>query len=139
MGAFRFGFAIGNLGDLNKDGYDDIAVGAPYEGNGAIYIYLGSPQGIVTEPSQVIRAENLQVFDLKIKTLGYSLSTNGIDLDQNDYPDLIAGAYESDVAILIRARPIVDITTSITPLENLQNIDSTKYGCPSNKSSTYTW
>lgn len=50
---FRFGFAITNLGDLNKDGYDDIAIGAPYEGNGVIYIYQGSDLGIVTEPSQV--------------------------------------------------------------------------------------
>jgi integrin alpha 7 len=50
---FRFGFAITNLGDLNKDGYDDIAIGAPYEGNGVIYIYQGSDLGIVVEPSQV--------------------------------------------------------------------------------------
>lgn len=49
----RFGFAITNLGDLNSDGYEDIAVGAPYEGNGAIYIYLGSEQGLIPEPSQV--------------------------------------------------------------------------------------
>jgi hypothetical protein len=49
----RFGFAITNLGDLNSDGYEDIAVGAPYEGNGAIYIYLGSAQGLIPEPSQV--------------------------------------------------------------------------------------
>lgn len=49
----RFGFAITNLGDLNKDGFDDIAIGAPYEGNGVIYIYLGSAAGIVIEPSQV--------------------------------------------------------------------------------------
>jgi len=50
---FRFGFAITNLGDLNKDGYDDIAIGAPYEGNGVIYIYQGSDLGIIVEPSQV--------------------------------------------------------------------------------------
>jgi hypothetical protein len=49
----RFGFAIANLGDLNSDGYEDIAVGAPYEGNGAIYIYLGSAQGLIPEASQV--------------------------------------------------------------------------------------
>jgi hypothetical protein len=49
----RFGFAITNLGDLNSDGYEDIAVGAPYEGNGAVYIYLGSAQGLIPEPSQV--------------------------------------------------------------------------------------
>jgi len=38
---------------LNKDGYDDIAIGAPYEGNGVIYIYQGSDHGIIVEPSQV--------------------------------------------------------------------------------------
>lgn len=53
INCFRFGFAITNLGDLNKDGYEDIAIGAPYEGNGVIYVYLGSAQGIVTKPSQV--------------------------------------------------------------------------------------
>ena len=43
-----------NLGDLNKDGYEDIAVGAPYEGKGTVYIYLGSKNGIIKTPSQVI-------------------------------------------------------------------------------------
>jgi hypothetical protein len=42
-----------NLGDLNSDGYEDIAVGAPYEGKGAVYVYLGSAQGLIPEPSQV--------------------------------------------------------------------------------------
>lgn len=50
----RFGFALTNLGDLNKDGYEDIAVGAPYEGKGTVYIYLGSKNGIKQTPSQVI-------------------------------------------------------------------------------------
>jgi len=49
----RFGFSIANLGDLNKDGYEDVAIGAPYEGSGAVYIYLGSDNGLITEPAQV--------------------------------------------------------------------------------------
>lgn len=42
------------MGDLNKDGYDDIAIGAPYEKKGTVYIYLGSKNGIITIPSQVL-------------------------------------------------------------------------------------
>ena len=42
----RFGSAIANLGDLQKDGFQDFAVGAPYDGEdnaGAVYIYRGRP------------------------------------------------------------------------------------------------
>lgn len=44
---------MARLGDLNKDGYEDIAIGAPYENSGAVYIYLGSQEGLITVPSQV--------------------------------------------------------------------------------------
>ena len=52
----RFGYAISTIGDLNKDGFDDLAVGAPYaeDGTGYVYIYLGSKTGVIIEPSQVI-------------------------------------------------------------------------------------
>lgn len=49
----RFGFSITALGDINKDGYIDLAIGAPYEGGGAIYIYLGSRNGLNSMYSQV--------------------------------------------------------------------------------------
>lgn len=81
----------------------------------------------------------MAVKNLDIQTLGYSLSGNGMDLDENGYPDLISGAYESDMAILIRARPIVNITTSVGPSEKLRNIDPTKPGCSANKTSLFTW
>lgn len=87
----------------------------------------------------MIKAEDLKVKNLVIRTLGYSLSGNAMDLDENGYPDLISGAYESDMAILIRARPIVNITTSVGPLEKLRNIDPTKTGCSVNKTSSVTW
>lgn len=129
----RFGFAISSLGDLNKDGFDDIAIGAPYEGNGTVYIYLGSKNGLITEPSQIIRAEQ---FD-GVTTLGHSLS-GGLDLDQNGYPDLLIGAYESDSIVLVRSRPIVGLVTRIGPDQNLKNIDPTQHGCAEDPRSDYT-
>ena len=47
VGGGRFGSAIANLGDVNKDGREDIAVGAPGEdgGAGVVYIYLGLERG----------------------------------------------------------------------------------------------
>jgi len=88
---------------------------------------------------KVIKAEDLMVHNLEIKTLGYSLSGNGVDLDQNGYPDLISGAYESDMAILIRARPIVNLTIIVGHIENIRNIDPTNTGCLDNKTSSVTW
>ncbi|XP_049862798.1 integrin alpha-PS1 isoform X1 [Schistocerca gregaria] len=124
----RFGFAITNLGDINKDGFDDIAVGAPYDGNGAVFVYLGSEKGIITEPAQVLRAESLPSNVLPMRTFGYSLS-GGLDLDQNGYPDLLIGAYEQDSIVLLRSRPIIDIVTTVEPERNLRSIDPNHLGC----------
>ena len=38
----RFGAVIEALGDLDGDGLGDFAVAAPFEGQGAVYIYRGS-------------------------------------------------------------------------------------------------
>ncbi|XP_055587793.1 integrin alpha-PS1 isoform X2 [Uranotaenia lowii] len=123
----RFGLALANLGDINKDGCEDIAIGAPYEGDGVVYIYLGSNKGLSTKPSQVITSSSLGLNVPKLHTFGSSL-TGGIDLDNNTYPDLVIGAYDSAAVTILLARPITNIKTSVIPNE-ISNIDPTQHGC----------
>lgn len=99
-----FGLAVENIGDINRDSYADIAVGAPYEDSGAgkVYIYHGSAQGIKTSPAQILsgKEHNMRLF-------GYSLAGN-MDLDSNSYPDVAVGSL-SDTALIYRARPVISI------------------------------
>lgn len=62
----RFGFSMTSLDDINRDGYTDVAIGAPYEGIGAIYVYLGSANGLVTPHSQVCLYFRTLCFDVMI-------------------------------------------------------------------------
>ncbi|KAK3108854.1 hypothetical protein FSP39_017291 [Pinctada imbricata] len=108
----RFGLSLSKLGDINSDGFNDLVVGAPYggkDGKGVVYIYHGSIGGIVTETSQEIHGQSLAT---SISSFGFSLS-GGTDLDQNSYPDLLVGAYESETAVFLRARPVVRMMPSV--------------------------
>ncbi|XP_033120627.1 integrin alpha-6-like [Anneissia japonica] len=106
-----YGISMANLGDLNYDTFQDIAVGAPYEnGEGAVYIYMGNADGILGSPVQKITPHSLNP-DLKgapfpNNTFGYSLS-GGIDMDNNSFPDLLIGAFESSEVVLLRTRPVI--------------------------------
>lgn len=172
----RFGFAVAGAGDVNADGYPDLVVGAPYDGQaGAVYLFQGGPGGLTSgqRPSQVIRGEDVLVpnfrrpesatsttnrnnnnnnrggfasngyqqwkeyqddydedyhdfgdynwrrgvrqlssssSDQPLTTFGYSLS-GGIDLDANNHSDVVVGAYDSDAVVVLRARPVIDIST----------------------------
>lgn len=120
-----FGLAVENMGDINLDSFQDVAVGAPYdnEGTGNVYIYLGSAAGINIKPAQILPGEpgGMRLF-------GYSLAGN-MDLDQNSYPDLAVGSL-SDSVLVYRARPVVNIQKLVTikPKE----LDLTKKNCGSN-------
>lgn len=132
----HFGIALANVGDLNKDNCDDVAIGAPYEDDGVVYIYLGSRNGLTTKPSQVITAKQLGPLTNPIHTFGSSLA-GGIDLDSNSYPDLLVGAYGSSAAVVLLARPIINIKTEVSSLE-LKNIDPSIQGCKSDPGSNLT-
>ncbi|NXX46453.1 ITA3 protein, partial [Tricholaema leucomelas] len=109
-----FGFALASVGDLNQDGFQDIAVGAPFEGPGKVYIYHSSAQGLLDKPRQVISGSDLG--PASMRTFGYSLS-GGLDVDGNSYPDLLVGSLAERI-VLLRARPVINIldkTFMVTP------------------------
>ncbi|NXC78167.1 ITA3 protein, partial [Anhinga anhinga] len=109
-----FGFAVASIGDINQDGFQDIAVGAPFEGPGKVYIYHSSAEGLLDKPRQVISGSDLG--PASMRTFGYSLS-GGLDVDGNSYPDLLVGSLAERV-VLLRARPVINIlnkTFTVTP------------------------
>ncbi|XP_017090583.2 integrin alpha-PS1 isoform X1 [Drosophila bipectinata] len=135
----RFGLALANVGDLNKDSCEDVAVGAPYEGNGVVYIYLGSRQGLNSKPAQRIQASELGGTTPSvqpIRTFGISIAGN-TDLDGNSYPDLVIGAYNSSATVVLLARPIISIQTSVKS-DELKNMDPNQPGCRNDTSSNLT-
>uniref|UniRef100_A0A2K6FV60 Integrin alpha-6 n=1 Tax=Propithecus coquereli TaxID=379532 RepID=A0A2K6FV60_PROCO len=99
-----FGIAVKNIGDINQDGYPDIAVGAPYDDMGKVFIYHGSANGINTKPTQVLEGTS--------PYFGYSIAGN-MDLDRNSYPDVAVGSL-SDSVTVFRSRPVIDIQQTIT-------------------------
>uniref|UniRef100_A0A1A8B9F0 Integrin, alpha 3a n=1 Tax=Nothobranchius furzeri TaxID=105023 RepID=A0A1A8B9F0_NOTFU len=103
-----FGMAVIAAGDLNQDGFQDFAVGAPFHDTGSVMIWTGSSEGITTEPSQVIQGSSL--FS-GFRTFGYSLAA-GLDVDGNKYPDLLVGSLDDTVALL-RSRPVVHLNRSL--------------------------
>ncbi|XP_021007401.2 integrin alpha-6 isoform X2 [Mus caroli] len=103
-----FGISVKNIGDINQDGYPDIAVGAPYDDLGKVFIYHGSPAGIITKPTQVLEGTS--------PYFGYSIAGN-MDLDRNSYPDLAVGSL-SDSVTIFRSRPVINILKTITVTPN---------------------
>lgn len=94
-------------------------MGAPYggpSGRGSVYIFHGSRQGIRKEFSQVIHAEDVSSIYNPIETFGFSIS-GGLDLDRNDYPDMLVGSYLSDTAHFFRSRPVVNVQTHLRFLQ----------------------
>uniref|UniRef100_A0A8C8RA57 Integrin subunit alpha 4 n=1 Tax=Pelusios castaneus TaxID=367368 RepID=A0A8C8RA57_9SAUR len=109
--AARFGETITNLGDIDNDGFEDVAIGAPQEDDlkGAIYIYNGREDGISSSFSQRIQGHGISN---TLTMFGQSISS-GIDADNNGYPDVAVGAFLSDSVVLLRTRAVVVVEASL--------------------------
>lgn len=86
-----FGSALASAGDVNGDGFADLAVGAPipfeFTGyNGVVYVYFGGPDGLRQDRVQTV------YFPGRVSTgFGSSVSAGG-DIDGDGYGDLVVGA-----------------------------------------------
>ncbi|XP_051007269.1 integrin alpha-8 [Acomys russatus] len=109
----RFGSSVAHLGDLNQDGYNDIAIGVPFAGKdqrGMVLIYNGNPKGLHTKPSQVLQG----MWGSEAIPSGFGFSLRGdADIDKNDYPDLLVGAFGKGKVAVYRARPVVTVDAQL--------------------------
>lgn len=86
----RFGHTVSTAGDVNGDGYADIAIGAYYFDNGlsnegAVYIHMGNQTGINTVADKVIEGEQFGA------EFGWAVASAG-DVNGDGYGDLLVGA-----------------------------------------------
>uniref|UniRef100_A0A8C5BRY3 Integrin, alpha 5 (fibronectin receptor, alpha polypeptide) n=1 Tax=Gadus morhua TaxID=8049 RepID=A0A8C5BRY3_GADMO len=124
----RFGNTIAPLGDLNQDGFNDVAVSSPFGGEGLqglVYIYNGHAGGLGSKPSQVITGQ----WAAGVIPASFGFAMRGAkDLDMNGYPDLIVGAFGVDRALLYRSRPIVNAIATMAISPNMINPE--EKNCP---------
>ncbi|KAM6925531.1 integrin alpha-5 [Xenentodon cancila] len=117
----RFGSTIAPLGDLNQDGFNDVAISCPFGGDdrqGLVYIYNGYSEGLREKPSQVITGQ--WAAGAFPASFGFALR-GAKDLDMNGYPDLIVGAFGVNKAVLYRSRPIVNASAALTVYPTMIN------------------
>ncbi|QEC40193.1 putative secreted protein (Por secretion system target) [Pseudobacter ginsenosidimutans] len=91
-----YGFGVIGLGDVNGDGFDDIAVNSPtcidvigptnFASAGAVFVYLGAAGGLPTIPSKVLRSSTPIVGAL----FGFSVAAGDVNGDNNN--DIVVGA-----------------------------------------------
>ncbi|XP_037824553.1 integrin alpha-PS3-like isoform X1 [Lucilia sericata] len=112
-GKSRFGTTLTRLGDLNQDGYNDIAVGAPFAGDGSVFVYLGSERGLRDQHSQ--RLDSPKEFiqsSYGAHMFGHGLS-KGSDIDGNGFNDIAIGAPNAETVLLYKAYPVVKIIATL--------------------------
>jgi len=91
----RLGSSVSSAGDVNADGFDDVIVGAKSynagtAGEGAAFVFLGSPSGIADATGRTPQVGRLSSGQQNA-TLGHSVSGAG-DVNGDGYADVIVGA-----------------------------------------------
>jgi hypothetical protein len=78
-----FGYAVAGIGDVDRDGYGDVAVGAYNDQH--VLVFLGSATGVLTTAHRDYQAPDPVTAGL------FGVSIAGADLNADGYSDLIVG------------------------------------------------
>ncbi|WP_035333341.1 FG-GAP-like repeat-containing protein [Dyadobacter crusticola] len=83
-----FGHSVSCVGDVNGDGFNDVAVGAPYYSNGqnyegVVFLYNGSTQGLNAQGTLLEQNQPQSEFGLTVAGAG--------DINADGYADIIIG------------------------------------------------
>eukprot|EP00117_Sycon_ciliatum_P030163 scpid13516/ scgid3686/ Integrin alpha-8; Integrin alpha-8 heavy chain; Integrin alpha-8 light chain len=117
QGRSWFGATVVSMGDMDRDGYEDIAIGAPFEeiaggSTGAVYLHFGSAAGLQLTAKQKLTPESVAHHTAAMHGFGFSISRRW-DIDANGFNDLAIGAPLSSVATVFRSRPAIVVTMHI--------------------------
>ena len=135
---YRLGQSVAGIGDINGDGYSDVAVGAPGYTNGQstegkVFIFLGSQTGMQTTAFWSYESDRpLATFGRSIATMVATVDLDGdnkpdpIDINSDGYPDLLVGAPNDADPTASQGRAYLFLGTGVS-------------GVPTGISSTPVW
>ncbi|KAG8139851.1 hypothetical protein E2320_002594 [Naja naja] len=115
----RFGMAIAPVGDIDQDGYIDIAIGAPFagqDGGGQVYIYRGHSEGLSASPSQILKNPFSE-------SAGFGFAIH-----------VLVGAFKANKVAVYRAQPMIILKAHLSIPDV---IDSEMKTCPGAQASCF--
>jgi hypothetical protein len=97
----QFGWGVGTAGDVNRDGFADLIVGAgdAAGGNGQAYLYLGSAGGLAATPALTLTG------DIPNGRFGFSAVAAAGDVNGDGYSDVVIGAARANRIYLYLGGP----------------------------------
>jgi len=113
----KFGLRVATAGDINRDGYDDIIIGAPNKSptqiyQGAVYVIYGGPRSSMSNLDFSLSTTTLDpattgfmmIGNAAYAYFGYSVSSAG-DVNKDGFDDILIGAYGKNTAYVIYGGP----------------------------------